>query len=157
MNLSKFKSFASKGFTLIELLIVIAIMGIMAAAVLAAINPVKRINQAKDSTIKSDIAQISNAMQTYFTSKGTTGAAYYPAAVADLVTAGELKSEPKYQGTTVYNVAKNPGTCTTAAGTCTDIAVSYALNDYAVAGNVWCWRSSTGVAAETTVAACTAP
>jgi len=34
------------GFTLIELLIVIAILGILAAAVLVAINPAKRTRQA---------------------------------------------------------------------------------------------------------------
>lgn len=145
-----------KGFTLIELLIVIAIIGILATAILTAINPVKRINQAKDSTIKSDIAQISSAMQTYFTSKGTTGTAYYPATVADLVPS-ELKSEPKVNGVTSYTVTKNPGTCTTAGANCTDIAVSYVLNDPAVAGNVWCWRSSNGVVSEVAVVACTAP
>lgn len=157
MNLSKINKFSSKGFTLIELLIVIAILGILAAGVLVAINPVKRINQAKDSTIKSDIGQISGAMQTYFTTKGTTGVASYPTTVADLVAAGELKTEPKVNGVTSYTVAAIPALCET-DGTpsfCTEVAVSFALNDPAVAGNVWCWRSSTGVVAETTAAACT--
>ena len=146
------KLFSLKGFTLIELLIVIAILGILAAGVLVAINPIKRINQAKDSTIKSDIAQIANAMQVYYTAKAIGGtASYYPSVVADLVSAGELKSAPANGVVS----AKAPATCTTALGTCTNIAVSAALNDPAATGNVWCWRSSTVIAAETTVALCT--
>ena len=148
-----------KAFTLIELLIVIAVLGILATAIITAINPVKRINQAKDSNIKSDIAQISNAMQTYLTARGAEGVAYYPSTVVDLVTALELKSEPKYAGTQSYNVAKFPTTCTGSATSpvCTDVAVYFALNDPATAGNVWCWRSSTAVAAEIAPGACTAP
>ena len=37
----------NKGFTLIELLIVIAILGILAAAIIVAINPGKRLTQSK--------------------------------------------------------------------------------------------------------------
>ena len=61
------------GFTLIELLIVIAIMGILAAAVLIAINPVKRQAEAKDANVKSDIASIGSGLQAYYTQLG-----YYP-------------------------------------------------------------------------------
>ena len=43
------------GFTLIELLIVIAILGILAAAVLVAANPGKRTKQARDAARKNDI------------------------------------------------------------------------------------------------------
>lgn len=145
-----------KGFTLIELLIVIAILGILAASVLVAINPVKRINQAKDSTIKSDIAQIATAMQTYYTAKGTAGQAYYPDTVRELATAGELKSEPLYNSTTAYAVG-----CTAAvpavAGGCSEVAVSTTavLKDPLTAGNVWCWKSSTGIAKELAAASCT--
>ena len=154
-----------QGFTLIELLIVIAILGILAASVLVAINPVKRINQAKDSTIKSDIAQIASAMQTYYTAKGTGGNAYYPSGVIDLTPSGvppeqELKSEPKINGRDPYTVVRpvvGTSSCDTSSKNCSDIAVYGALNDPAAAGNVWCWRSSTGIAAETTVALCTAP
>ena len=56
-----------KGFTLIELLIVIAIMGILAAAILVAINPGKRMAQARDAQRKQDIAAISNALAGYYT------------------------------------------------------------------------------------------
>jgi len=62
------KKSALKGFTLIELLIVIAIVGVLAAVVLVALNPVERLKQARDSGRKSDIGQIATALESYFTS-----------------------------------------------------------------------------------------
>src|SRR3989338_5981411 len=59
-----------RGFTLIELLIVIAILGILAAAVLVAVNPKKRQDQAKDANIKADVGSIATGLQAYFTSPG---------------------------------------------------------------------------------------
>src|SRR3990167_9037053 len=59
-----------RGFTLIELLIVIAILGILAAAVLVAVNPKKRQDQAKDANIKADVGSIATGLQSYFTSPG---------------------------------------------------------------------------------------
>lgn len=56
-----------KGFTLIELLIVITIIGIVAVAVLSAINPVEQIYKANDSRRKSDIAELLNALERYYT------------------------------------------------------------------------------------------
>jgi len=57
-------------FTLIELLIVIAILGILAAAVLVAINPGKRTAQARDAQRKSAIGSIANALIGYYTLSG---------------------------------------------------------------------------------------
>ena len=68
-----------KSFTLIELLIVIAILGILAAAVLVAINPGKRMGQARDAQRKNDLGQLKNALETYnvvygsYPSTGCTG------------------------------------------------------------------------------------
>ena len=59
-----------QGFTLIELLIVIAILGILAAAVLVAINPGKRTAQARDAQRKNDISAIANALIGYYTIAG---------------------------------------------------------------------------------------
>ncbi|KKR56461.1 MAG: hypothetical protein UU05_C0035G0006 [Candidatus Curtissbacteria bacterium GW2011_GWA1_40_47] len=53
-------------FTLIELLIVIAILGILAAAVLVTVNPSKRAAQARDAQRKNDISAIANALIGYY-------------------------------------------------------------------------------------------
>lgn len=60
-----------KGFTLIELLIVIAILGILAAAVLVAINPGKRMAQSRDAIRKQDVNNIANALIGYYVNTGT--------------------------------------------------------------------------------------
>ena len=144
-----------RGFTLIELLIVIAILGILAAAVLVAVNPTKRQNQAKDATIKADIGSIATAAQAYYTSPG---AGTYPVDLNTLVTNKDLKNLPTPPAGGSYEYAKNPGTCLgTAADLCTDVAISEPLYDPVTAGNVWCWQSSTGKASELAAAACTAP
>lgn len=144
-----------RGFTLIELLIVIAILGILAAAVLVAVNPAKRQNQAKDSQTKSDIGQIATALQAYFT---TPGSGSYPSAAEGLqllVTNKDLVKlpTPPAGGTYEYNV--DPGTCAnTAVSPCTAAWVSEPLLDPATAGNVWCWESAEGTAEEETTIAC---
>lgn len=57
----------SGGFTLIELLIVITIIGVLAVAILSAINPVEQIRRAQDSGRESDAAEILNAFDRYYT------------------------------------------------------------------------------------------
>src|SRR5512142_2537315 len=54
----------SEGFTLIELLIVIGIIGFLAAAVLVAVDPVKRIQDSRDSRRSSEVNAILNAILT---------------------------------------------------------------------------------------------
>ncbi len=134
-----------KGFTLIELLVVIAVLGVLAAGVLTAINPLKRINQARDTQIKNDIGQIAQASQAYFTFNQS-----YPKDVAQLATSGDLKTEPKTPGTSAsYTIVVSPQGCAgTTASPCTNIAIFAPLNDAKTSGNVWCFRSSTNVTAE---------
>jgi prepilin-type N-terminal cleavage/methylation domain-containing protein len=68
------------GFTMIELLIVIAILGILAVAVLAAINPVEQINRGRDTASRSDAEQFIggidrfNAFQGYYPWQSQVGA-----------------------------------------------------------------------------------
>ncbi|EKD87098.1 MAG: hypothetical protein ACD_37C00044G0003, partial [uncultured bacterium] len=51
--LKKLFGSSESGFTLIELLIVITILGILATAVLAAINPLEQISRGRDTGSKS--------------------------------------------------------------------------------------------------------
>lgn len=64
---------AQAGFTMIELLIVISILGILAVAVLSAINPVEQINRGRDTGTRSDAEQLLSAIDRYNAFKG-----YYP-------------------------------------------------------------------------------
>ena len=59
-----------RGFTLIELLIVIAILGVLAAAVLSAINPVEQINRGRDTGSLSDAEQLQSAISRFNAAQG---------------------------------------------------------------------------------------
>ena len=56
----------SSGFTLLELLLAIAILAILAAVVLSAINPIRQLSEARDSQRKNDVAEILKSVQQYF-------------------------------------------------------------------------------------------
>ena len=159
-----------KAFTLVELLVVIAILGILAAAVLIAINPAQKINQAKDSKVKSDLGQLTNALQAFYTDAGNLGTASYPNVYLDLqngetiganTVPAELKSVPtdptgtSYgagSGTNYYKPSSTTGSVTAcAAGACTYASLSGPeYNPANGTDTTWCWRSQTG--AITTVA-----
>lgn len=61
------------GFTMIELLIVITILGILAVAVLAAINPIEQINRSRDTASRGDAEQLLSAINRYYAFNG-----FYP-------------------------------------------------------------------------------
>ncbi|TSC53602.1 MAG: Uncharacterized protein LiPW31_341 [Microgenomates group bacterium LiPW_31] len=58
---------------MIELLIVIAVIGILAVAVLSAINPLEQINRGRDTGLRSDSEQILGAVERFYTIQQ-----YYP-------------------------------------------------------------------------------
>lgn len=62
-----------RGFTMIELLIVISILGILAVAVLSAINPIEQINRGRDTGSQSDAEQMLSAIDRFYAFQG-----YYP-------------------------------------------------------------------------------
>lgn len=119
------------GFTLIELLVVIAIIGILVTIVIVAINPVKLINDAKDSKNRANLNQIKAAMQIYY-----NDCKAYPPTLPTGVWDGTdfavtcddnstyMKQVPNDNGT-AYPYAVQPGGCTTA---CTDYVVGANLN-----------------------------
>ncbi|MDQ5951528.1 MAG: hypothetical protein QG639_809, partial [Patescibacteria group bacterium] len=64
---------SQRGFTMIELLIVISILGILAVAVLSAINPIEQINRGRDTGSRSDAEQLLSATERFNAFQG-----YYP-------------------------------------------------------------------------------
>jgi prepilin-type N-terminal cleavage/methylation domain-containing protein len=101
-----------KGFTLIELLVTIAIIAVIAAAVLVAIDPVDKIASANDSRAQADIGQIATALTTFYVNKssypvGTT----YPTDLATMTGTGDLTKIPVAPSTYTYGYS---GTATTA-------------------------------------------
>jgi prepilin-type N-terminal cleavage/methylation domain-containing protein len=59
-----------KGFTLIELLVVIGILGILAAALVATIDPFEQLKKATDSKIKNMLVEFQTANIRYYTTHG---------------------------------------------------------------------------------------
>lgn len=55
------------GFTLIELLVVIGILGILAAALVATIDPFEQLNKATDANVKNTVVEYVDANIRYFT------------------------------------------------------------------------------------------
>lgn len=55
-----------KGFTMIELLVVISVIGVLAVAVLSAINPIEQINKGRDTRLRSDAEQLISAADRYY-------------------------------------------------------------------------------------------
>lgn len=135
------KLLSRKGFTLIELLVVIAVLGVLSAAIVAAINPLAKINQATDSNTKNNIAQVAGALQAYYTSQATPA---YPAGLASLVT-NELKALPPTAGW-VYATSTSGG------------ASLYApLKITTATETVWCWKSDGTAPSAMAATSCTAP
>jgi len=105
---------ASKGFTLIELLVVIGILGVLAAALVATIDPFEQLKKASDTNIKNTAVEFVNSTIRYYTTHnampwindssgcgGQTGASFsttgtplstLTTCLADLVQDGELKA-----------------------------------------------------------------
>lgn len=65
--LSALKNTTQKGFTLIELLVVIGILGILAAALVATIDPFEQLKKGTDSKIQNIVVEFMNGNIRYFT------------------------------------------------------------------------------------------
>src|SRR3989344_5850342 len=71
LSAQSIKSNLSKGFTLIELLVVIGILGILAAALVATIDPFEQLKKADDSKIKNIAVEFQTANVRYYTTHGS--------------------------------------------------------------------------------------
>lgn len=86
---------SNKGFTLVELLVVIAVLGVLAAGVLVAINPLEQLARGRDTGRSSAINEMGRGLATYATSNA---AGDYPTQdatwITQLVTSNDIKTAP---------------------------------------------------------------
>jgi prepilin-type N-terminal cleavage/methylation domain-containing protein len=139
MKIRKCLPAGRQGFTLIELLVTIAVIGVMMGAVIVAINPAKRLADARDSDGKTRVASVATAMESCF-AMSMTGSYANCDTVAKLVSGGYLKQDPT-------GVA--PTGCT-AAKCC----YYYTLENGATSTAYWIYQSGTGKAAEFSALSC---
>ena len=91
-----------------ELLIVIAVIGILAAALLVAIDPVDKIRAGNDSKVLGDVRQVYDAALRAYAS-GNVMPTSIAGSAPSITTIGELRNEPKPPATygTNYTYAVN--------------------------------------------------
>lgn len=91
------------GFTLIELLIVIALLGVLAIALLATIDPLEQLKKGQDTATRNVLQEFNSGALRYYASKGEfpwsgvavsgdLDAAAVSVYVQTLIQAGELKT-----------------------------------------------------------------
>lgn len=66
-SIFNFKLSTQQGFTLIELLVVIGILGILASALVATIDPFEQLKKAQDANLKNTAVEFINANIRYYT------------------------------------------------------------------------------------------
>lgn len=114
----------TQGFTLIELLVVIAVIGVLAGAIIVAVNPTEQLKRARDTQRKSSVSQLANAVSAYYTSKNGVYPTESITWITQLSTSGEIKAIP---------AAVSGAACTNATGIQNDFCYDLATaTDYTV-------------------------
>jgi prepilin-type N-terminal cleavage/methylation domain-containing protein len=114
-----------RGFTLIELLIVIAVLGVLAAVVLVAIDPFEQLERSRDAGRKSQVGQLASAMQSYIVSQNLSTAPAASTTWEDLLAGGgEIKAAlPAITNATCVPAANRQNGMCYAPGSGTDFFV----------------------------------
>lgn len=132
---------SEKGFTLIEMLVVVAVVGILAAAVVSGIDPSKRFKEARDSQRKQIIGNLATAMETCFTKNN--------GAYANCDAFTELKPEYIKVDYTGYSIPNGGSSTDFAISATAGIGcVSAKLESPVTAGSHWKYASDKGYAEE---------
>lgn len=85
-----------EGFTLIEILVVVALVAVLAAVTIIAINPAKNFSAARDTERVAEINEILNAVTQYTSEQGN--------AIADLGTVPDCSGTPATIGSGAGNL-----------------------------------------------------
>jgi hypothetical protein len=114
-------------------LVVIGVMAVIAAGVIAAINPQQKLLAARDANSQNAVGQVASALQA-FAAQSADG--LYPAALAGLVP-NELVALPALPTGAAY-------TYTGGGTTAVSVSVPMQATKNTALGVVWCWRSAAG-------------
>lgn len=158
---------ATKGFTLIELLVVIGILGVLAAALIATIDPFEQLKKSQDASTKNTLVEFVNANVRFYathnampwydpSSGGVTSCTSSSTAIdgasgciAGLIADGELKTSFS-QASTILQGIRYFGSATTPGVTACFLPISKsqqkdpntvydtAGSSVATGGTYWC-------------------
>ena len=113
------------GFTLIELLIVIGIIGILAAIILVAVDPQKRLRQARNARRSAEVNALLNAILNYTVDNKGKLPNVLTATTTNVVLVLGTGSSGQMTATTCPNSITGAGTSTDFANFATDLVDEY--------------------------------